>query len=153
LQKNLKSLEIGSYRLQIDPEMTKKAYESAELCADEATELFYFLLPSAPPESLLFLEGLGLPPHKIPKARPLSPPDEEGRVLFLCTARLCGVLLAGGDTVPRQSEEEAGISMVFVSQRGEFTPGVEELFEQEVEIRFVMELPFDPAFFEGRESL
>lgn len=150
MQKNRISLEIGSYRLEIDPAKTKTAYEKAEFCADEATKLFSFLAPSAPPESLAFLEKLGLLPHKIPKARPLSPPDEEGRVLFLCTARLCGVLLAGGDTRPRQSEEEAGISMVFVSQREEFTPGIEKMFEQEVEIRFVMEVPFDPAFFEGK---
>ena len=152
MQKNWKHFEFGSYEVEFDPEATRKAYESVEeKDLDEALQLFYFLLKDAKKESLAFLESLGLLPHRIPMARPLAPPDEEGNVLFLCTARLCGRILRGGDTRPRQSEEEAGISMVFVSDPKEFTPGLDVGFDEETEIRFVMELLFDPSFFEGKE--
>ena len=152
MQKKWKRFEFGSYEVEIEPELTRKAYESSEEGEDEVLKLFYFLLKGAKRESLAFLETLGLLPHRIPLARPLAPPDEEGNVLFLCTARLCGRILRGGDTRPRQSEEEAGISMVFVSDPKDFTSGLETKFEEETEIRFVMELPFDPSFFEGEEE-
>lgn len=152
MQKNFKLFEFGSYAVELDPEATREAAKKrAPKEPDEVLSLFRFLLKGAKPESLAFLESLGLDPLQIPMARPLAPPDEEENVLFYCTARLCGKVLCGGDTRPRQSEEEAGVSMVFVSERGEFTSGLETMFETEVEIRFVMELPFDPSFFEGEK--
>ena len=152
MQKNVKLFELGSYTVELDPVATKAAMSTcASKEPDEVLSLFRFLLKGARPESLSFLESLGIEPSQIPMARPLAPPDEEGNVLFLCTARLCGKVLRGGDTRPRQSEEEAGISMVFVSQKEEFTSGLENMFETEIEIRFVMERPFDPSFFERKE--
>ena len=153
MQKSGKIMKIGSYELELFPEKTRAGYDRcSEEKDDMALCLFRYLLSGAKKESLIFLESLGLDPEKIPLARPLAPPDEEGMVLFHCTAALCARLLHGGDTTPRQSEEEAGVSMVFVSREADFTPGRQRMFEKEVEIRFVMELPFDPAFFEGREA-
>ena len=145
-------LEIGSYCLELDVDKTREGYRALSLPEEMGTEkqLFRYLLPRAAAESLHFLRSLGIDTEKLFLARPLAEPDERGEVLFLCIARLCGTLLKGGDTRPRQSEEAAGISMIFVGERAEFSLGHPALCEEETEMRFVIPLPFDPAFFETR---
>ncbi len=145
-----KMLEIGSYLLEIFPEKTKEIYSDLTVYEgdNEAVRYFHHLLPKAAKESIAFLESLGVDARKISVARPLTAPDENGEILYLCTARFCGKVLKGGDTTPRQSEEIAGISAVFVSEKKEFTPGISFSSDAAVEIRFVIPLPFDPTFFE-----
>lgn len=145
-----KMLEIGSYLLEIFPEQTKAVYEEIPVYRgeNEAVRYFHHLLPKAEKESIAFLESLGIDVGKISVARPLTAPDEKGEILYLGTARFCGKVLRGGDTTPRQSEEIAGISAVFVSERKDFTPSIDFSSEVQSEIRFVIPLPFDPTFFE-----
>lgn len=145
-------LEIGSYLLEVHPEKTREAYRALTLPSElgAAAQLFRYLLPRAKGESLAFLRSLGIDTEKLFLARPLTEPDEKGEALFLCTARLSGTLLRGGDTRPRQSEETAGISVIFVGEREEFSSGHPFLCQEETELRFVIPLPFDPAFFEEK---
>lgn len=140
---------IGSYEIEFDPDKTRAYYEtlSAYEGSDMATRLFCYLLPRANPESLCFLRFLGIDPEKLSCARPLAEPDENGLVLFLCYARLCGQVIAGGDTVPRQSEEEAGLSLVFVGQKEAFCQVLADAPDPQIELRFVIALPFDETFF------
>ena len=149
MQKTGKILEIGSYELELFAEETAAGYEafSCPREGDMSLRIFQTLLPTAEKASLAFLKGLGIDPEKIPCARPLSEPDEKGEVLFLCAAPLSATLIKGGDTTPRQSEEEAGISMVFVGDEREFHKGTFPRFEKQVEMRFVLPLTFDPALF------
>ena len=95
------------------------------------------------------MEKLGILPEKLFFARTVAEPDENGEILYLCVARFAGSVLKGGDTVPRQSVEEAEISMVFVGKKEEMTEGVLSVAEEEVEMRFVIALPFDGTFFEN----
>ncbi len=145
-----KTLEIGSYLLEICPEKTKEVYSDIPVYdgENEAVRYFHHLLPVAKKESVSFLESLGIDVRKISVARPLTAPDEKGEILYLCTAHFCGKVLRGGDTSPRQSEEIAGISVVFVPEKKDFTPSISFLSEEAVETRFVIPLPFDPTFFE-----
>lgn len=149
MQKIGKTFELGSYELELYPEETSAGYGAFTLPEEEdpALRIFHTLLPTGDKKSLDFLKGLGIDPQKITCARPLSEPDETGEVLFLCAAPLCATLKKGGDTSPRQSEEEAGISMVFVGDEREFHKGAAPHFSQQVEMRFVIPLTFDPALF------
>lgn len=149
MQKIGKPLEIGSYELELYTEETAAGYGAFSLPEekDPALGIFHTLLPTGDKKSLDFLKELGIDPEKIPFARPLAEPDERGEVLFLCAAPLCAILKKGGDTTPRQSEEEAGISMVFVGDEREFHKGEAPQFSQQVEMRFVIPLTFDPALF------
>ena len=79
-----------------------------------------------------------------------SIPDEEGVVLYLCCAPLSATLLAGGDIFPRKSEETEGISVIFVSDKNAFSPGLPVISEKQVEMRFVIPLPFDEAFLKDK---
>lgn len=145
-----KTLEIGSYLLEVFFQETERTYADLSLYqgGNEAVRYFHHLLPKAEKESVAFIESLGIDLNKISVARPLTAPDENGEILYLCTARFCGKVLRGGDTIPRQSEEIAGISVVFVSEKNDFTPNIVFTAEDAVEIRFVIPLPFDPTFFE-----
>jgi hypothetical protein len=98
------------------------------------------MLPTLEKESLEFIEKLGVDLKKITSVRLLSQPDEKGEVLFLCSARLCGKLLRSGETTPRQSVEEAGVSMVFVGEEKDFLPTAAPLPSPQVEMRFVIPL-------------
>ena len=144
-------LEIGAYRLEIFPEKTKKAYEKLPLYEGEnlAAKFFLHLLPRAKKESLDFLDSLGVLPEKLFLARPLTEPDENGEILYLCAARILARVLAGGETEPRQSEEIAGMSVIFVSDSKSFSPELESIGEGEAEMRFVIPLPFDASFFQN----
>ncbi len=143
-------LEIGSYLLEIFPEETRENYSAMPSYngEDDAVRFFQYLLPKAEPESIAFLESLGIDPKKISAARPLTQPDENGEILYLCTARLSGKVISGGDTVPRQSEEIAGVSVIFVPDEREFTPKLQNFPVPQTEMRFVIPLPFDASFFE-----
>ena len=151
MQKTGKKLEIDSYEMEFYPEETRKAYEAMTPYEgdDVMTRFFCHILPRADEKSLAFLEEIGILPEKLFFARPVAEPDENGQVLFLCVARFCGKVLKGGETKPRQSVEEAQLSMVFVGKKEEMTSGVPSVAEEEVEIRFVISLPFDGAFFEN----
>lgn len=144
-------LEIGSYRLEIFPEKTKNAYAALPHAEteDAAVLFFHHLMKKASAEALGFLERLGVDPMKITLARPLTQPDENGEILYLAHAPICARVLAGGDTEPRQSEETCGISVIFVGDRNAFSPGLSELAQPCAELRFVIPLPFDAAFFEA----
>ena len=150
LPKNEMRLEIGAYSLLLFPDETEKQYAKLPFYQgnDVGMNFFRYLLPRAKKESLLFLKEIGIDPQKLFLARPLAEPDENGEVLFLCTARLCGELLRGGQTFPRRSEEKAGMSLVFVSDRASFREGLVPFPDPELEIRFVIPLPFDAKFFE-----
>ncbi|MBR5296149.1 MAG: hypothetical protein IKU24_06125, partial [Clostridia bacterium] len=104
-----KKIEIGSYEIEFYPEETRKEYESLPEYNGENDGVRYFhhLLPKAKKESVEFLKNLGIDPEKISVARPLTAPDENGEILYLCTARFCGKVRKGSDTIPRQSEETA----------------------------------------------
>ena len=145
-----KKIEIGSYEIEVYPEETKEQYEKNPKYAGENDGVRYFqhLLPKAEKESVAFLKSLGIDPEKISVARPLTAPDEKGEILYLCTDRFCGKVLIGVETQPRQSEEIAGISVVFIGKEKDFTPGMTSFLQPEAEIRFVIPLPFDPSFFE-----
>ncbi len=149
MQKTGKTLEIGSYELELFAEETAAGYAALtqDLGEDMSLRIFRTLLPTGEKKSLDFLRGLGIDPQRITCARPLSEPDENGEVLFLCAAPLSATLIKGGDTKPRQSEEEAGISMVFVGDEREFSKGALPRFPKQVEMRFVLPLTFDPALF------
>ena len=147
-------IEIGSYRLEIFPKKTQIAYENLPRYEGEdlAARFFLHLLAKAKKESLAFLSSLGILPEKLFLARPISEPDESGEILYYCAARICAKVLAGGDTEPRQSEEIAGLSVIFVGEEKNFSAGLFSLGEPEAELRFVIPLPFDPAFFENLEE-
>ena len=146
------SIEIGEYELEVFVEETKKQYGFLLPYTgnDVGANFFRYLLPRAGKEALDFLKSLGIDPEKLYLARPLTEPDEKGDVLFLCSARLCARVLRGGEKVPRQSVEKAGLSMVFVSDRRSFQTGLDPFPEPQTEIRFVIPLPFDPNFFKQR---
>ncbi len=149
MQKTVMNEVIGSYELELDLEKTRAYYDALPVYEGEdlARRLFCHLLPKANQESLSFLRKLGIDPTRLFFARPLCEPDENGQVLFLCYARLCGVLKAGGDTVPRQSEEVAGLSVVFVGHEKDFCQGLPDAASPQIEMRFVISLPFDETFF------
>ncbi len=149
MQKTGTRFEIGSYILEVDVEENRKQYSAIPPYSgnDVGANFFRYLLSKAEKEALLFLGELGIDPSKLFLARPITEPDENGQVLFLCSARLCGTLLRGGNTQPRRSEEKAGISMVFVSDRRQFHQGLCPFPDPELEMRFVISLPFDETFF------
>jgi len=148
LQKTGKMLEIGSYRVETFPEKTKGEYAALDGASEEQTVLFFrHLMKKAPADAVAFLTEMGIDPMKISLARPLTAPDENGEILYLACAPLCARVLAGGDTEPRQSEEVCGISVIFVGEQGGFSPSL-PVFQDGAELRFVIPLPFDPAFFE-----
>ncbi len=142
-------LEIGCYKLEVFPEETKKEYEalSGGDTDDVAVRFFRHLMKRAPKETVNFLEGLGINPMKIPLARPLTEPDENGEILYFACAPLCARILADGDESPRQSEEIAGISVIFVRERDAFSPSL-PIFPNGAELRFVIPFSFDATFFE-----
>lgn len=143
-------LEIGSYKLEVFPEKTKNEYGALSGDAEDlAVRFFRHLMKSAPAESVAFLEGLGIDLKKITLCRPLTEPDENGEILYLACAPLCAQLLAGGDTEPRQSEEISGISVIFVGDEKDFSRNLPRFSAPCTELRFVIPLPFDAAFFEG----
>ncbi|MBQ3076186.1 MAG: hypothetical protein IJC26_08965 [Clostridia bacterium] len=143
-------LEIGSYKLEVFPEQTKKEYAALPEISTEnpSVGFFHYLLKDASAESVAFLEGLGIDPKKISLCRPLTEPDENGEILYLACAPLCARVLAGGDTEPRQSEETCGISVIFVGEENAFSPGLPRFSEPCAELRFVIPLPFDASYFE-----
>ena len=151
MQKTGKTLEIGSYCLELFSEETKKEYEELSPYKGDnpAVLFFHHLMKKAPAESVEFLESLGIDPEKITLARPLTQPDENGEILYLAHAPLCAKILAGGDTEPRQSEEIASLSVIFVGEATAFHPDLPR-FDQGAELRFVIPLPFDPTFFEEK---
>ena len=150
LQKIGTKLEIGSYELELFAEDTKKEYAALPAYEGEnvAARFFHHLMKKAPNESLDFLESLGVDYEKITLCRPLTEPDERGEILYLACAPFCGRVLAGGDTEPRQSEETAGISVIFVKEEKDFSPSLPTLSSPCTELRFVIPLPFDASFFE-----
>jgi len=149
LQKIGKMLEIGSYKLELFAEETKREYHTLPCYGgeDAAVLFFHHLLKQASAESLGFLESLGIDPLKITLCRPLTEPDERGEILYLACAPLCARVLAGGDTEPRQSEEIGGISVIFVGKSEDLSPDLPRFAEPCAELRFVIPLPFDASFF------
>lgn len=154
MQNNGKIIRLGEYEISLLPGQTRTEYEKLSVPEelDIRGKFFQFLFSRASRETLSFLEEMGIDPKKLYVARPLSEPDEKGEILFFCCARLCGTLLSGGDTVPRQSVEHAGFSMVFLSDPVGFQSGLVSLAAPELEIRFVISLPFDPSFFGEKEE-
>lgn len=150
MQKTGKRLEIGSYVLELFPEETKKEYDALSVYGGEnpAVLFFHHLMKSAPAASAAFLKSLGIDAKKITLCRPLTEPDENGEILYLACAPLCALVLAGGDTEPRQSEETSGISVIFVGEEKDFSPALPRFSAPCAELRFVIPLPFDACFFE-----
>lgn len=146
-----KTLKIGPYLAEIFPEKTKNAYGLLSEDESDVARMFRAFLSGAARESLVFLEELGVDPKKISTVRPVSRPDENGEVLFFAAARLFGSLLEGGDVFPRQSAEIAGISVILVGDENAFQTKALGENEQEMELRFVIPLPFDSGFFEQKE--
>ena len=111
-------------------------------------------LPFAPhsSETAVLWDTLGVDPEKIFSVRPLSEPDERGEILFLCVTGICGLLLSGGEGHPRQSAELGGVSLIFVKAREEFDSARPALEEPELELRFVISLPFDAEYFSSLEQ-
>ena len=140
--------EIGAYRLLIDEAETARQYAALPPYAgnDVGARMFLDCMRRAPAESAAFLAELGIDPAKLFSARPLAEPDEKGEVLFLCAARLCGRLLSPEEH-PRHSAEHAGMQLVFTADRRSFTQGLADFPEPQIEVRFVVSLPFDPDFF------
>ncbi len=144
-----KTYKIGAYLAEIFSEETKMAYGLLSEGEGDLARMFRAFLKGAKKESLSFLEELGIDPKKLSVVRPVSQPDENGEVLFFAAARFCGALLEGGDIFPRQSEEAAGLSLIFVGDENAFqTEALESDFSQG-ELRFVIPLPFDEAYFEN----
>lgn len=143
-------LEIGHYRLERLTEKTKLAYRNIPRYDgnDTASQMFMHHMKNAPEEALRFLSSLGIDPTKLHSARPLAEPDENGEVLFFCAARFCGRLLSGGECYPHRSVEKAGMSLIFVADRSRFQTGPYPVPEPQLELRFVIPLPFDAAFFD-----
>ena len=94
-----------------------------------------------------FFKELGLDPARIGLARPLTAPDEYGAVLFQAAVRLAGTLLSPEAAKPRPSAEYAGLSLIVTGDRSSFSPALPFVDGDEIEMRFVLSLPFDPAFF------
>ena len=142
-------LEIGPYRLRVDEEETARQFRALLPYAggDVGVRMFLDCLCRAPEEPMAFLASLGADPRRITVARPLAAPDEKGEVLFLAALRLCGELLSE-DRAPRRSARHAGMDLVVTADHGAFTPGVPDLPEPQIELRFVLSLPFDPTFFQ-----
>ena len=142
--------EFDSYKLELFCEETRTQYASlpGEMSGDVGSRMFRYHLPRASREAMELLQKMGIDPSKLHLARPLSEPDEKGEVLFLCAARLCGRLLAGGREIPRRSVEAAGMSLVFVDDRRQFREGLMPFPDPELELRFVIPLPFDTKFFD-----
>jgi len=146
--------EFGAYRLELFPEKTKEAYERLPTDGEASpmTAYFRYLLSQGDKEALSLLSEMGIDPKKLTRVRPVSEPDENGDLLFLCYAPLCGRILAGGEAKPRQSAEQAGMGLIFVPE--------EEMAEREkdfplpkMELRFVIPLPFDGAYFSRFSSV
>ncbi|MBR4287939.1 MAG: hypothetical protein IKT50_00715 [Clostridia bacterium] len=147
-----KTLKIGSYLAEIFPEETKRAYGLfAEEKKNAVTEMFRAFLKGANKKSLSFLEEMGIDIQKLTCVRPVSQPDENGEVLFFAAARFCGVLLQGGEIFPRQSEEVAGLSVIFVNDEAAFQTEALESGSSQGELRFVIPLPFDEEYFSNAE--
>lgn len=144
-----KTFEIGIYRVEASPEETKRAYALLSVKEDPVLHMFRAFLKGAEQESLRFLEEMGIDAHKLTCVRPISEPDEKGEVLFFAAARFCGELLRGGDVFPRQSEETAGISVIFVSDENAFQTDALEIGFPQAELRFVIPLPFDEGYFQN----
>ncbi len=149
-KKTGKIFELDSYKLELFCEDTKAQYAALpdKISGDVGSRMFRYHLPRAPREALDLLREMGIDPAKLFLARPLSEPDEKGEVLFLCTARLCGRVLAGGWGIPRRSVEAAGMSLIFVDDRRQFRDGLIPFPDPELELRFVIPLPFDKKFFD-----
>lgn len=143
-------MEIGAYSLRVEAERTKKEYEAMVLEEEQDMGVLFFryLMEKAPREALAFLEKLGIDEKKITLCRPLTEPDERGEILYLACAPFCGAVLAGGETEPRQSEEIAGMSVIFVGAEKDFSPALPRFAGEMAELRFVIPLPFDGAFFD-----
>lgn len=150
MQKN--ELKIGVYHLLCATEETRKGYSLLPDFdeSDLGQAFFQHILKKGDQKSLSFLESLGIDLLKLTLARPVAPPDEEGVVLYLCCAPICATLLAGGDIFPRKSEETEGISVIFVSDKNAFSSGLPVISEKQVEMRFVIPLPFDEAFLKDK---
>lgn len=139
--------EAGEYCLDLLPDETRRCYEnmSESEKISGAARLFRLLMPRSNPKARQLLQTMGIDWKKLTEIRLLSEPDENGKVLFLATARLCARLIRGGETLPRQSTERDGMSMVFLSDPAQFTVGAKDVDSPQTEIRFVLELDFDPA--------
>lgn len=146
MQKTEKILEIGQYRVSCEPERTREAYRALPEGEGEAAAFFRHLLSRAEEKSLGFLEEMGVDPTRLSLCRPLTEPDERGEILYLSSAPFCGRVLAGGETEPRQSEEVAGMGVIFVGEG--FSPNLPRFPEPMAEMRFVIPLPFDGSYFE-----
>ncbi len=145
-----KTLKIGSYLIEVYPEETKKAYENlSDKEGNAVVDMFRAFLKGAKEESLLFLDGLGIDVKKLTVVRPVSQPDENGEVLFFAAARFFGALLEGGEVFPRQSEEVAGISVIFVGEEAAFQTEAPKSEMPQGELRFVIPLPFDEGYFQN----
>ncbi len=150
MQKTGKIFELGSYKVELFPDETRCAYDGMPDYDGENPAVLYFhhLMGKAPKESVDFLESLGVSWKKIVLCRPLTAPDENGEILYLACAPLGAKVLEGGDTEPRQSEEIAGISVIFVGEEKDFSPDLPHFSTPCAELRFVIPLPFDASFFE-----
>ena len=137
-------LEIGEYRLQVDEEETARQYAALPPYAgnDVGVRLFRESLKKLKSEDGAFLSSLGVDPRKLCAARPLTEPDENGEVLYLCACRLCGSLLSP-ERSPRRSAVQGGLQLTFTGDRRSFSPSLPDLPDPQVEMRFVVSLPFE----------
>ena len=148
LMQKKKTFKIGPYLAEVFPEETKQAYEAFPERKDGGVlDMFRAFLKGANGESLLFLEEMGIDMEKLTCVRPISEPDENGEVLFFAAARFCGSLLCGGDIFPRQSEEVAGLSVIFTGDENAFQSEALGSDLPQTELRFVIPLPFDGTYF------
>ncbi len=143
-------LALGEWLLELDPQQTARQYEALPPIgtSDVGLRMFHYHLPLAPTESVAFLRSLGIDPKKLSSAGPLTEPDENGEVLFLVKARFCAKVLKAPCKVPRQSVEHASLSLVIVDDPRSFSPALAPFPAPEAELRFVLPLPFDAAFFD-----
>lgn len=151
MPKTEKTVSIGEWKLMLFPEKTREAYRALMPYAghDTGLRMFHYLLKDLPSESARFFDEIGVDPRKILCARPISEVQEDGSVLFLAKARLCGGILEHSlENGRRKSEEIAGMSVVFVAQRDQFCPDYPSFDASEIELRCVLALPFDRTFFD-----
>ena len=151
MPKTEKALSIGDLRLAVLPDQTRTAYRALfpYTGRDVGIRMFHYMVKNLPADAAAFLEELGIDASKIVFARPISDVQEDGTVLFLAKARLCGRILSQKtENGRRKSEEIAGMSVVFVSRREEFCPDYPPFGEPEIELRFVIPLPFQREFFD-----
>lgn len=142
-------LEIGAYRIAVDEEKTARQYAALPPYAgnDMGVRLFRDCMKRLPEEAGAFLGSLGVDLRKLTAARPVAEPDENGEALFLCACRLCGTLLSP-ESSPRRSAAHAGLQLVFTGDPDNFTRSLADLSDPQLEMRFVVSLPFDPGFFD-----